>query len=186
MPRCPAIAAAVVLTFALCACGEAGDPDRETAGQEQADAFSHQPATAPAQTAQAFAGSVAAENAYEIAAAKLAQQKSGNDEVKRFAAQMIQDHTVVRNELRDALKQTQRVTGEPRMTTLRQQALDKLRNAGGNFDNAYAKDEIAAQEQALSALRDYADNGMDPALSEFAADATNLAADDLTLARALP
>ena len=186
MPRSPAIAAAVVLTLVLCACGEAGDPDRETAGQQQADAFSHRPATAPAPTAQAFASSVAAENAYEIAAAKLAQQKSHNDEVKRFAAQMIQDHAVVSNELRDALKQRQRVTGEPRMTTLQQQELDKLRNAGGNFDNAYAKDEIAAQEQALSALRDYADNGMDPALSEFAADATNLAADDLRLARSLP
>jgi putative membrane protein len=186
MTRCPAIAAAVVLTLALCACGEAGDPDRETAGQEQADAFSHQPAATPAQTAQAFTSSVAADNAYEIAAAKLARQKSRNDEVKRFAAQMTQDHTVASHELRDALKQTQGVTGDPRMTTLQQQELDRLRNADRNFDNAYAKDEIAAQQQALSALRDYADNGMDPALSEFAADATNLAADDLALARALP
>jgi len=186
MQRCPAIAAAVVLTLALSACGEAGDPDRETAGQEQADAFVDQPATAPAQTAQAFASSVAADNAYEIAAAKLAQQNSRNGAVKRFAAQMIQDHTVVGNELRDALKRTQGVAAEPRMTTRQQQELDELRNAGGAFDKAYAKDEIAAQEQALSALRDYADNGMDPALSEFAADATNLAADDLTLARRLP
>jgi putative membrane protein len=177
---------AVVLTLALCACGEAGDADRQTAGQKLADSFSPAAeAAAPAPSAQAFANAVAANAAYEIAAAKLAERMSRRDEVRSFAAQMIQDHTVVADELRDALKRTHEVTAGSAITSDQQRQIDELGKAGGDFDAAYAKQEIAAHEQELSALRDYADNGMDPALSEFAADAENMAADHLRLARKL-
>jgi putative membrane protein len=181
-----AIDAAVVLSLALNACGEAGDADRETAGQKLADAFSPAArAATPPHGARAFASAVAAENAYEIAAAKLAARMSRRDDIKTFAAQMIQDHTVVGDELRDALKRTHGVTVDPRLTSRQQQALDRLHKAGNAFDDVYAKQEIAAHEQELSALRDYADNGMDPALSEFAAEAESMAADHLSLARKL-
>jgi putative membrane protein len=187
MTRCLAIAAVVGLSFALCACGEAGDPDRQTAGQQLADAFSStaRAATRSAQGAQAFASTIAADDAYEVAAAGLAKRMSRREDVRGFATQMIQDHAVVGDELRDALNRTHGVEADPRLSPAQHQALDRLRKAGAGFDDAYAKQEIAGHEQELSTLRDYADNGMDPALSEFAADAENMAADHLSLARKL-
>lgn len=180
-------AAAVALSLALWACGEAGDTDRETAGQKLADSFSPaaEAAAAPARSAQAFANAIAANDAYQIAAAKLAEQMSQRTAVKAFAAQMIQDHTVMADELHDALGRTHGVIIDPRVTSAQQQKLDDLRHAGDDFDDVYGKQEIAAHEQALATLRDYADNGMDPALTEFAANAANMAADHLRLARKL-
>lgn len=184
----PIAAAAVVLSLALCACGEAGDTDRHTAGQSLADAFSPaaEAASPPAQTAQAFANTISSTDSYEIAAAKLAQRMSRRGEIEDFAARMIQDHTVVADELRDALKRTHGVTVDPQMDPAEQHNLDKLRNAGDDFDNAYATQQIDTHEHELSTLRDYANNGMDPALSQFAADAEDMAADHLDLARKLP
>ena len=178
---------AAMLSLVLSACGPAGDPDRATAGQKLADAFSPaaEAAARPAQSEQAFADAMGADNAYEIAAAKLAQQDGRDQAVKLFAAQMIQDHAVASSELRNALKRTHGIVADTRMSPAQQQALEALQSAGAKFDGAYAKQEIAAHEQELAALRDYADNGMDPALSEFAAGAVNMAADHLRQARKL-
>lgn len=178
--------AAVSLSLALCACGDAGDSDRATAGQKLADAFVPAAAAAtPSQSAQDFASAVAADDAYELAAAQLARKMAASEDVRLFAAQMVQDHAVLADELSGALKRTRGVTAEPRMTAGQQHQLDDLRAAGKDFDDEYAKQEIANHERELAALRDYADNGMDPALSEFAADAAPMAADHLRLARKL-
>jgi putative membrane protein len=186
MTRVVAAAGAIALALAVSACGEAGDADRETAGQKLADTFSPSAhaASLPAQSAQAFASFIAANNAYELAAARLAQQNAHDEKVRSFAAQMLQDHTVEADELRDALKRTHGVRAEPQMTAQQQRSLERLRKAG-DFDDDYAAAEIAEHERELAALRDYADNGMDPALSEFAADAENMAADHLRQARNL-
>ncbi len=137
------------------------------------------------QTASAFANAVAADDAYELASARLAQKLGHSEEVRNFAVQMIQDHTVAEDELRDALKRTHGVAVSSQMTAAQQRNLDELRDAGDDFDDDYAKQQIAAHEQALSALRDYAENGMDPALSQFAVDAEDMVADHLGLARKL-
>jgi putative membrane protein len=188
MARHPAGALVAAVALMLGACGDAGDTDRQTAGQKLAEAVSPaaRAATRPAQAAQAFASKVAASDAYELAAAKLAQQLGHSSKVKAFAALMIQDHAVVAGELNGALKRTRGVLADPRLSSVQEQALARLRDAGERFDNAYARREIATHEQELAALRDYADNGMDPALSEFAADAVNMAADHVKLAAKLP
>jgi putative membrane protein len=180
-------ATAVALSLALCACGEAGDSDRQTAGQKLADAFSPaaEAATPTATSDQAFARAIAGDDAYELAAVKLAERMSGSEEIRLYAAQMVQDHAVAVDELHDALEHTHGVTADGGLSPDRQRALDELRKAGDRFDREYARQEIAAHEQELATLRDYADNGMDPALSEFAAGAANMAADHLRLARKL-
>jgi putative membrane protein len=177
---------AAALSLVLGACGDAGDTDRQTAGQKLADAYSPAAQAAPpAQSTRAFANGIAADGAYELAAARLAQQMGRSETVKAFAAEMTQDHTVAANELRDALTRTSGVAADPQLSAAQRQSLEGLRNAGKDFDNDYARQEIAAHTQELSALRDYADNGMEPALSEFAANAENMAADHLSLARKL-
>jgi len=180
-------AAVLLLSLALCACGDAGDTDSQTAGQKLADAFSPaaEAAAPPAPIDQAFANAIAADDAYDLAAAKLAEQMGRRDDIRLFAGQMAQDHAVAAQELQDALKRTHGVAGSGQMTADQRRSLEDLRRAGGRFDDAYAKQAIAAHEQELAALRDYADNGMDPALSEFAANAANMAADHLRLARKL-
>lgn len=180
----PGLAAAAV-ALALSGCGEAGDRDHQTAGQKLAEGFTSSAAAAPAWTAQAFADTVAASDAYQLAAAKLAQSKGRSPQVRDFAAQMLQDATVTGDELRDAARHARGVTVNPQPTPAQQQNLDALRQAGDDFDKVYSRQQVAAHEQVLATLRDYADNGMDPALSEFAADAANMAADHLRLARQL-
>jgi putative membrane protein len=128
---------------------------------------------------------MAADDTYELAAAQLARKMGRREEVRHFASQMIQDHVVLSRELAGALKGTGGVTAVERMTADQQQRLAGLRAAGDDFDDEYAKQEIAGHERELAALRDYADNGMDPALTEFAANAAEMAADHLRLARKL-
>ena len=178
---------AIALSLALCACGQAGDPDRHTAGQKLADAFSPaaEAAAAPAQSAQAFVDTVAADSAWQIAAARLAEQRSRDADTKAFAAQMAQDHAVVAAELGNALRRTHGLAANSGLTPKQQKALDDLRSAGDDFNAVYARQEIAASEQELAILRGYANDGMDPALSEFAAGAVNMAADHLRAARKL-
>ena len=175
---------AATLALTLAACGEAGDADRHTAGQALADELSGSAkAAAPAQSPQAFADAIAASDAYALAAARLAQAQAQSPAVKQFAAQIIQDQTVTTDELRDAAKRTHGVSVDPAPTKAQQQELLELRQAGDGFDNLYLRQQIDAHEQALEELRDYAENGDDPSLTEFAANAENMIADHLRFAR---
>jgi putative membrane protein len=187
MSRHVVVTVAVISSLALSGCGQAGDTDRDTGGQKLAEGFSPaaQAAAPAAQSAQAFVDSIAADSAWQIAAAQMAEQRSGDADTKAFAAQMAQDHAVIAAELGNVLKRTHGLAADPRLAPAQQKALDDLRAAGSDFDAVYAKQQVSANEQELTVLRDYADNGMDPALSEFAAGAANMAADHLRAARGL-
>jgi putative membrane protein len=179
--------AAAALVVALGACGEAGDTDRQTAGQQLADAYPPSSDVAVSSPSpQAFVDCVAAADAYEIAAAKLARREGADEAVRDFADRMVQDHTVALQELRDAVARTDGLAMAPQPTEDQLHELAELSETSGAFDKIYARQQVAAHEDVLAQLRDYAENGDDPALSEFAADAEAMVSDHLAAARKLP
>lgn len=93
----------------------------------------------------------------DITAAKQALEKSGNKEVKAFAADMVRDHEAV-NDKALALVKKLKVTPEDNDTsrTLSKNAAAKLKELaalkGAAFDKAYIDNEVAYHKAVDSAL----------------------------------
>jgi putative membrane protein len=86
----------------------------------------------------------------EIMSSNLALQKSQNEEVRRFAQMMIDDHTRTSNELK-TLAASKNVTLPTTMSNKQQSAMDKLNRAaaGADFDREYMKMQVKAHEDAV-------------------------------------
>jgi putative membrane protein len=93
----------------------------------------------------------------DIAAAKQAQTKASNKDVKAFADDMVRDHEAVNKQALDLVKKLN-VTPEDNDTskTLSKQAADKLAElgklSGAAFDKAYVANEVAYHKTVNSAL----------------------------------
>ena len=174
--------------LALAACG--GEAEETDIVDTTADQSALAPdATADAEmptTAQAFADKQAASDMYEIEAGKLAQQNGTAQAVKDFGAMMERDHTKSTQDLEGAAEQAQGVTVRAQLSAKHQSDLNALRNAGVNFDSVYKQQQIAAHAQALSMLRNYGDNGDNPALQDFARQTATVVEGHLEQARQLP
>lgn len=140
---------------------------------------------APIGTPQAFADTAAASNAYEIAAAKVAQDKGSSAAVKDFAAMMIKDHTKATADLKAAAAQVEGVTVNAQMTPKQQADLDALNVATTDFDSVYVQQQIAAHEATLSTLQGYAASGDAVPLKDFAGKTAPVVEGHLTKARTL-
>lgn len=175
---------AAASALALAACGDAADTDATVTG----DAMAEQTATtAPvALTAQAFVDAASASDTFEVEAGKLAQQTGTSQAVKDFGAMMVADHTKSTADLRAAAVQATGVTVNPQLTAKQQSDLAALRNAGDNFDNLYAQQQVAAHDAALQLLKDYAASGDAASLKAFAGNTAPVVEGHLTHARELP
>jgi putative membrane protein len=180
-------ATAGALALALAGCGDAEEepPMEDTAAADQTSVAADDAAAQP-QTAQQFVDAVAGSDMYEIEASRLAQENGTSEGVKTFAQMMIDDHTNSSTKLRDAAAQASGVTVNPRMTPKQQQDLQALRDAGENFDQTYAQQQVAAHEATLALLQGYAANGDDEALKAFAQETSAVVEGHLTQARELP
>ena len=96
-----------------------------------------------------------AANKVEIDAAQAARKKAKNSEVKRFASDMIRDHTAADKQAAALVKRLG-LTPEENETSrsLTQRADDDLAKlkplAGRDFDKAYAEHELALHRQVLA------------------------------------
>jgi putative membrane protein len=125
-------------------------------------------ATAVPATGQAFANTVAASDAFEIASSKLATTDAQSAPIKSFAKQMITAHTESTAKLKKLASGKPGITPDPTLNGEQQQKLDALRILKGTeFDHAYVADQIAAHQQALDALNGYASSGDDPDFKAF-------------------
>jgi putative membrane protein len=116
-----------------------------------------------------FAAAAAGAGLCEVASARLASERGGCDEVKKFAAQMIGDHTKANQELmtlaaekRMALPNTVPINGQAEEV-----ALGGL--SGEHFDKCYIKQQLAAHIQAVGLFEAEAERGQDPQLKAWAA-----------------
>jgi putative membrane protein len=119
--------------------------------------------------ATSFAGKVAAANTFEIQSSQLANERAQSADVKSFAQQMITDHMKAGAEFKTAVQAADMSAPAERPNAKQTAALSKLRSVQGPaFDNAYVREQLAAQE-AVSLFGSYSKNGKTAPLKNFAA-----------------
>jgi putative membrane protein len=105
---------------------------------------------------------------FELASSRLALQKSNSAAVKKFAQQMIDDHTRVNQEL-DGLLRQRGVVPTTDLSLHHEAMIDKLQLLSGTeFDRTYWKQQLLAHEEALAVFEGEARHGQDPNLRTFA------------------
>jgi putative membrane protein len=115
-----------------------------------------------------FVEKAALTDMYEIEAAKIAQERSKVQAVKDFAKMMIDDHTATTAEL-GPLATAAGITPPSALDDDHMKKLDDLKKADvQDFDDKYIDQQTDAHSAALDLLKDYAQNGKDPAIQSFA------------------
>lgn len=132
-----------------------------------------------------FADRAAASGLAEIAEARIALDRSGNDQVRKFAQRMIQDHGQANDELAKIAHGES--LGLPTLPTRADQAkADRLgKLTGADFDQAYLADQIAAHKAAVALFLDESKTGQDGELRQFAARALPILEDHYQMAQSL-
>ena len=104
----------------------------------------------------------------EIEAAKLAQQKGDADE-KKFAEQMITDHTKTSTELKAMVPAEMKSAIPASLDDTSQKKLDKLRDAKAeDFPGEYDPMQVSAHKDAVSLFERYAKGGENDKLKDWA------------------
>jgi putative membrane protein len=172
MTRNLLIVGAAITALSLAACGQRTEGAATPTEQAQApDANPAATIPTPANEASVpdFVAKAAASNMYEIEAAKLAQAKAKNAEVKKFAAMMVADHTKSSADLNKAIADSgQTITPPAALPADLQNKLDDL-NKAPEFDKAYVDNQVDAHQDTLNLLQRYAQDGDVPAIKTFAA-----------------
>ncbi|HEX4112084.1 MAG TPA: DUF4142 domain-containing protein [Stellaceae bacterium] len=132
-----------------------------------------------------FADKAMAAGLAEIAEARIALDKTGNDNVRKFAQRMVQDHGAANDEL--AVVAKSEGLGLPTLPTQADRAkADRLgKLSGDEFDRAYLADQIAAHQAAVALFLQESKTGQDSALRHFADRALPILADHLEMAQSL-
>jgi putative membrane protein len=120
-------------------------------------------------TTQDFVKEAATSDMLEIAAAKIAQDK-GNAEEKKFAAQMITDHTKTTADIKALVSSGDVKADLPSaLDDSAQKKLDKLRDAKpADFAGDYDPMQVSAHKDAVSLFERYAKAGDNPKLKDWA------------------
>lgn len=143
------------------------------AGAEDTAAAGVGMASAPmANTADAYVTNAALGDMYEIESSKLALEKAKSAEVKKFAQQMITDHTATTAKLKETLTAAKlQITPPAQLDARRSGMLDNLRGASAeDFDKAYLDQQTAAHQEALTLHSGFAQDGDNEPLKKLAAE----------------
>jgi putative membrane protein len=123
---------------------------------------------------------------FEIQSSQLALQNSNDAGTKRFAQHMIDDHTMVANNLQ-TLAARKSVELPRQLDTKHQKLVDELNGLrGSEFDRQYAKDQVAAHEETIHSFQKEADHGEDRDIKDFASRNVGTLQSHLSMAKNLP
>jgi putative membrane protein len=115
-----------------------------------------------------FIKEAATSDMLEIEAAKIARQK-GNADEKKFAEQMITDHTKTSSELKGMVPAEMTSAIPPSLDDSSQKKLDKLRDAKpADFAGDYDPMQVSAHKDAVSLFERYANGGENAKLKDWA------------------
>jgi putative membrane protein len=116
-----------------------------------------------------FVKEAAISDMLEIESSKVAQQK-GNDNEKKFAEQMITDHTKTSSELKSLVSSGDVKAEIPAsLDSSSQSKLDKLKNAKPeDFAGQYDPMQVSAHKDAVSLFERYAKGGDNAKLKDWA------------------
>ena len=135
-----------------------------------AAASSAQASVSAAAATPDFVNAAASTDMFEIQAARIAEKRSKNADVKAFAAMMIHDHTQSTAALKAAIKTSgQPLTLPTDLPGDKKAKIDELNAAEpADFDKTYIDSQVTAHQDALTAIQAYAVDGDTPALKDFA------------------
>lgn len=115
-----------------------------------------------------FVAKAASAGMFEVRSSQLAQERSQKAEVKRFAEQMIADHTKASDELK-ALAQRKGYSLPTQMDAKCQESLEKLTGARGEaFDTTYIQEQLKAHREAVQLFQQASRTLDDPDLKAWA------------------
>jgi len=116
-----------------------------------------------------FVKEAATSDMTEIAAAKIALEK-GNADEKKFAQQMVTDHTKTSSELKELVSSGAiKATLPTALDSSSQKKIDKLKNTKPeNFASEYDPMQVSAHKSAVSLFERYAKGGDNPKLKDWA------------------
>lgn len=162
----------------LAACNQGGDTAAQNTGEAvnaTQDATSGMvgqtsAATLGANTVDGFVTNLAVGNMYEIEAAKIAQAKSNNADVKALAAMIEKDHMAAGDKLKSTAATAAPDVTVPTMLDQRRQGLIDNLNAAApdDFNKVYLDQQVAAHNETLTLLNGFSDNSDVPALATLA------------------
>jgi predicted outer membrane protein/sporulation protein YlmC with PRC-barrel domain len=116
-----------------------------------------------------FVNRAAISNMFEIQSSQLAQQKAQNDRVRQFAQSMVRDHTAAGDKLKSSAQGIQGATIPSSLDQPHQQMVQTLQSASGpGFDRDYVQMQVTAHRDAVSLFDQYAQNGDNQQLKQFA------------------
>jgi putative membrane protein len=132
-----------------------------------------------------FIKEAATSDMLEIDAAKIAEQK-GNADEKKFAQQMVTDHTKTSSELKGLVPADMKSALPAALDDSSQKKLDKLRDTKPeDFAAQYDPMQVSAHKDAVSLFERYAKGGEDPKLKDWAGKTLPALQHHLEMAQAL-
>ncbi len=142
--------------------------------------------TAEPTTTAGFVRNAAISDMYEVEAARLAGERSGNAAIKRFAQHMMQEHETTTAQLKSAVQAMGGPSAPTGMDTHHTEMMSQLRNArSSDFDRLFVTQQIAAHENALALFRAYSQSGDNAQLRQWATTTLPKLEEHLTMARQL-
>jgi len=117
-----------------------------------------------------FVQKVAISDMFEVESGKLALERSKDPGVRKFAAEMVHDHTMTTNKLKETLAASHiDATPPTALDDAHQQLLQQLRDSSAaDFDRDYMKIQVQGHEDALTLLQSYSESGDNDALKQVA------------------
>ncbi len=133
-----------------------------------------------------FVKEVAISDMFEIESSKLAQDK-GNAPEKKFASQMVIDHTKTSTELKGLVSSGKVKADLPTdLDSSHQSKLDKLKGESGkDFSSDFDSDQLSAHKDAVSLFERYAKGGDNADLKNWAGKTLPALRHHLAMAQAL-
>lgn len=124
---------------------------------------------------------------FEIKAGELALQKSKDSGVKKFARQMVKDHTRTTKKLQAALKKGGADVSPPtELDAVHAEKLKQLQGLGGaDFDKSYIQMQVEGHAKALALHQGYAASGDNAMLKKLAGKTAMIVSHHLDEAKAL-
>jgi putative membrane protein len=118
-----------------------------------------------------FANNVAVANKFEIDTSQLALKYGQGDDVKKFAQQMVDDHTKAGSAFKAALAAANVTPPKDALDLTHKAKYEKLNlfTTQKGFDASYVSTQLDAHKDAVKLFQDYAQNGSPGPVKDFAA-----------------
>jgi putative membrane protein len=125
--------------------------------------------TAANQPTKQFVKKAAIGDMFEVQSSQMALEKSNNNDIKKFARMIVDDHTKASNELKSLVHKMRGMQVPTSLDAEHQRKLDQLRSASGpQFDERYRTEQIEGHQVAVKLFEDYSNKGDNTELKSWA------------------